>query len=443
MAKVKTVVTTSSETAIQLDDHYSYAWIRNIGSGDCYVSISPDIVAGADDVLSLKAGSIVRLTTKADVVYVKGATTVEVYAQNFSDCPFEKFGGEAGEIVIEPLSVTENGTYTAPTGTDGYSPVSVTVPQTTVQSLSVTQNGTYTAPTGTAYSPVTVDVQEQPWSPLQDGYSNFWFELTDDTLSPWLNFSAKNADATIDWGDGSGEVALDTLTPTHTYSKAGRYVVKCKGVTGITAQHTDDGKPASYEKVLSAVELNNEITTFLSDAFAFCGGLKHVDVRYIMSIPQRAFYFCAQLSDVKLSDSIRQITLASLSYCPLLSSVNLPTSLTSITQTSIAYNMSLENITIPANVSQIDINAFVNDRKLSTIHVLRTTPPTLGTNAFLGLPSNFIIYVPVGYGETYKAASGWSTYASHIVEEGQTVTRAMKAKFAKEKALEEDTGDMR
>ena len=99
MAKVKTVVTTSGETAIQLDDHYSYAWIRNIGSGDCYVSVSPDIVAGADDVLSLKAGSIVRLTTKADVVYVKGATTVEVYAQNFSDCPF-KLQAKGGENYI-------------------------------------------------------------------------------------------------------------------------------------------------------------------------------------------------------------------------------------------------------------------------------------------------------------------------------------------------------
>jgi hypothetical protein len=53
------------------------------------------------------------------------------------------------------------------------------------------------------------------------------------------------------------------------------------------------------------------------------------------------------------------------------------------------------------------------------------------------LPSNFVIYVPVGYGETYKAAAGWSAYADHILEEGQTVTRAMKAKF--EKTVETDT----
>lgn len=37
-------------------------------------------------------------------------------------------GGGATPAVIEPLSVTENGTYTAPDGVDGYSPVSVNVP---------------------------------------------------------------------------------------------------------------------------------------------------------------------------------------------------------------------------------------------------------------------------------------------------------------------------
>ena len=34
-----------------------------------------------------------------------------------------------GEPVIEALSVTSNGTYTAPDGVDGYSPVTVNVPQ--------------------------------------------------------------------------------------------------------------------------------------------------------------------------------------------------------------------------------------------------------------------------------------------------------------------------
>lgn len=66
------------------------------------------------------------------------------------------------EPSIESLSITANGTYTAPTGTDGYSPVVVNVPQKepNIQNLSITANGTYTAPSGTdGYNPVVVDVQ--------------------------------------------------------------------------------------------------------------------------------------------------------------------------------------------------------------------------------------------------------------------------------------------
>jgi hypothetical protein len=43
-----------------------------------------------------------------------------------------QWGG--GAPVIESLSVTTNGTYTAPSGVDGYSPVTVNVPSQTLPS---------------------------------------------------------------------------------------------------------------------------------------------------------------------------------------------------------------------------------------------------------------------------------------------------------------------
>ena len=43
-----------------------------------------------------------------------------------------QWGG--GAPVIEALSVTANGTYTAPSGVDGYSPVTVNVPSQTIPS---------------------------------------------------------------------------------------------------------------------------------------------------------------------------------------------------------------------------------------------------------------------------------------------------------------------
>ncbi len=63
--------------------------------------------------------------------------------------------------VLESLEATENGNYTPSAGTDGFSSVSVQVPDipAVVQPLEVTENGTYTAPDGVdGYSPVTVNV---------------------------------------------------------------------------------------------------------------------------------------------------------------------------------------------------------------------------------------------------------------------------------------------
>ena len=311
-----------------------------------------------------------------------------------------------------------------------------------VQPLAVSDNGTYTAPFSKAYSPVTVDVQEQPWEPLEDGYSNFWFELTDDTLSPWLNFSAKNNDAVIDWGDGSGEVALDTLTPTHTYAKAGKYVVKVKGVTGIGVQQVAP-YTSGYISALKYIELTNDVTSIEENAFLYCVGLRKVSFDISSNLGYAGvLYRCTQLEDFAFPTGTTAVSRNSLRDCYSLKSITLPNSLTSVTTFCFSGCITLREITFPANVSAIGANTLSGNVSLSTIHVQATEPPSLGANVFQSLPNDYIIYVPVGYGETYKSASGWSAYADHILEEGQTPNRAMLSRLAK--AVETDTDeDMR
>lgn len=60
--------------------------------------------------------------------------------------------------VINSLSVTANGTYTAPSGVDGYSPVTVNVPQgiTPTGNINITENGTYDV---TEYAEAVVNVE--------------------------------------------------------------------------------------------------------------------------------------------------------------------------------------------------------------------------------------------------------------------------------------------
>lgn len=71
--------------------------------------------------------------------------------------------GGGSDPVIESLSITENGTYTAPSGVDGYSPITVEVSDTpaVIEPLAITANGTYEASAGVdGYSPITVNVPE-------------------------------------------------------------------------------------------------------------------------------------------------------------------------------------------------------------------------------------------------------------------------------------------
>lgn len=317
----------------------------------------------------------------------------------------------------------------------------------TIKPLTVTQNGaTYTAdPTqGTyGYSPVTVDVQEQPWQPLEDGYSNFWFELTNDTLSPWLNFSAKNNDAVIDWGDGSGEVALDTLTPTHTYSKAGKYVVKVKGVTGINPIMSSPFTSA-YMATIRAIEFNSDVTTLANYSLQCLTMLEHIKLSdSITDIGTACLRVCSNLADFTTNATLMTFSSNMFAYCVRLANVNLRNTIETITGSAFYYCLGLASITIPASVTSIGAAAFQYCSSLSEIHVQATTPPTLGNNAFNYIATGYVIYVPVGTGETYKAAAGWSTYADHILEEGQTPNRAMLSRLAKAVKDDEDGSNER
>lgn len=130
MSKIIPVSITTTEQAVTLDATYQFAWLRNMGENDCLLSDHSDIVAGDDDVMTVKAGESGRIATSGRAVYIKtvdGTSTGEIHAQNFSDAPFKSKGKGGGQsITVEPLIVTDNGVYTAPTG-KAYSPVTVDV----------------------------------------------------------------------------------------------------------------------------------------------------------------------------------------------------------------------------------------------------------------------------------------------------------------------------
>ena len=146
------------------------------------VRISGFIIINSDDTINIPTMSTapvieeLNITENGNYSVPAGVDGYSPVSVNVPDIP----------AVVESLSVTENGTYTAPSGVDGYSPISVNVPDipAVVESLSVTENGTYTAPSGVdGYSPVVVNIPSAaptPVTPLHfetiNGYvsGNYW-----------------------------------------------------------------------------------------------------------------------------------------------------------------------------------------------------------------------------------------------------------------------------
>lgn len=89
------------------------------------------------------------------------------------------------------------------------------------------------------------------------------------------------------------------------------------------------------------------------------------------------------------------------------------TGVTSIT-TNAFRNSTIKSIELPSSITSIEWGAFFQCTSLSSVKVYSINPPTLDAMAFDSNASDRIIYVPDKSLDTYKAASGWSSYALSI-----------------------------
>lgn len=92
--------------------------------------------------------------------------------------------------------------------------------------------------------------------------------------------------------------------------------------------------------------------------------------------------------------------------------VELGASLTEIKNEAFYQCTSITSVTL-GNITSIGNTAFYGCSGLTSITIKAITPPRLGSSA-LHATNNCPIYVPASSVDAYKAASGWSTYASRI-----------------------------
>ena len=261
---------------------------------------------------------------------------------------------------------------------------------------------------------------------------------------------------TIDWGDGSTAQTLSGIgkcNTTHTYGAVGDYVITLtvadgcqmgfgQGSTSCCVMGPTGNMGRVYCNMLQKVEIGGGVTSIDSYAFRYCHSLSSVTIPPgVTSIGEYAFYQCYSLSSITIPSSVTSIGSNAFYQCYSLSSITIPSGVTSIGEYAFSYCNSLSSITIPSGVASIGSSAFSSCNSLSSVtipssvtsigsnafnqchgvaeyHLLSETPPSLtNVNAFSGIASDCVIYIPEGSLSDYQAATNWATYAAYMQEE--------------------------
>lgn len=141
-----------------------------------------------------------------------------------------------------------------------------------------------------------------------------------------------------------------------------------------------------------------------------------------------------------IGDNVTRIPAYIFRYKSGLQSLTIPSSVTSIGADAFE-NTALSQVIIPSTVTSIENYAFKNISSLTTVIMMRTTPPTAGSLVFLkssstsysdaNMPNIYVLSGNVDENKTileaYKEAANWSTWANKIsyVNTDLTITSPM------------------
>ena len=207
-------------------------------------------------------------------------------------------------------------------------------------------------------------------------------------------------------------------------SSAVTEVIVPEGVTTIGRANQSNNPANIFANftVLEKVTLPSTLTTVnannINDGIFYgCTSLTSINLEdtSVTALCRGMFYGCTSLTEIALPSTLTEIKDSSFGECTALTSVDIPSGVIgTIGVKAFIHCTSLTNVDIPSSVTLLGAQCFQQCTALTSLTVRATTPPTVGYNALSGINQNVVIYVPAESVETYKAASGWSSYASRI-----------------------------
>lgn len=172
----------------------------------------------------------------------------------------------------------------------------------------------------------------------------------------------------------------------------------------------------AYDATL--IKIGKGCKTIGDEAFTYCKELVEVEFESgseIETIGARCFRG-SNISKINIPDTVTNIGEYSFGQCNNLTSIVMPRNLASIPKTAFSGSKHLREVTLLCeSLNNIGDQAFQNCTGLESLTLYAETPPTLGTYVFADIPKSQVkYYVPASAVETYKAATGWKSYADYI-----------------------------